>query len=132
MAEPIRYVVHHRADGAGRKPSPDHAEEQHRVRALHDVNVDEMGHDLNCCRVEYESSASSRHAPSPPQQSRVALGAWLYSVFTRPLCQPVWGRGELKKRSVTFNRGTVLWFRADADTSYYSFILVFLHSCRPQ
>ena len=51
VAEPIRYVVHHRADGAGRKPSPDHAEEQHRVRALHDVNVDEMGHDLNCCRV---------------------------------------------------------------------------------
>src|SRR5262245_37267819 len=42
--EPIGDVVRQRADHAGSKRAPEDAEQQHGVRALHEVLVHEMGH----------------------------------------------------------------------------------------
>src|SRR6266436_715051 len=45
ISEPAGDVVNHRADGASRQARPEQAQQQHRVRALQGMDVDQMGHD---------------------------------------------------------------------------------------
>jgi len=46
VLEPISDIISQRANDTNCKPSPEDAEQQHRIRAFYKFLVDQMGHDF--------------------------------------------------------------------------------------
>jgi hypothetical protein len=96
IAQPIGDVIKHRADGARRKGASHDAQQQHRIRALHHVSVDQVGHVRTnaVCTLRDSSSAAAesiaplRGVPSSPTAKqgcgRCVAKLLVYALFMQP------------------------------------------------